>query len=296
MLANASECALCENGFYCTENTNERQSCPIGFISPQGSDTLQNCSCPPGTHPQASTCEACPENSFCPNGLRLECPEHSYSIIGSVNFSQCICRAGFMRSTLSAPISDPSSNDPELCLICESEGYWCDGSPHEHRCTARQCSTPEYLVECTDAADSRCEICPMPLHASMRTGENFSTVCEWECDHGYYKTLTPIAECTPCRSLECGTGFRESGCPRGSTEDNKCVECPQPPKYSRVVPAPHGETCGYACDEGFWKPGRDYADFCCSDFAYFVDIGNGVDTAHCECLPGWSGDGVDCIL
>ena len=63
-----SVCGVCPSNFYCP-NRVVATECPGISISPEGSSSFLNCSCPGGTYgivtAQKATCSQCPNNSYC---------------------------------------------------------------------------------------------------------------------------------------------------------------------------------------------------------------------------------------
>lgn len=114
---NASECVPCVPGFFCTgANVFPCPGAPEKTHSPQGSHSLNNCSCNAGFYPLDDSgwnCWTCPAGSFCDGSGSKKCPALSRSKEQSTSPSNCTC----------VPGSIPSLGE---CLLCPSTSF-CPG-------------------------------------------------------------------------------------------------------------------------------------------------------------------------
>lgn len=121
----ASECSVCEPGYYCLEGSyNATTKCDRGFYCPAGSSGPQERPCPAGRYADfygavaADTCEVCPSGRHCPPGTAdpIECPRGYY----------CPCGVGYPEP---CPIgtfgNETGLTSIESCKKC-LPGQYCD--------------------------------------------------------------------------------------------------------------------------------------------------------------------------
>ena len=69
--------------------------------------------------PEGLQCYYCESNTFCFVDTQYQCPQHSSSLAGSNNLTDCVCHSDFY--------SDPDESDgSDVCKECEAD-YYCPG-------------------------------------------------------------------------------------------------------------------------------------------------------------------------
>ncbi len=106
----------CQSGSLCEEGTSAEILCPAGFVCPTAkskelcpsgafcvSGSVKPTACPPGTFciNGSSAAAMCPAGSFCVAGSSAAtvCPFQSTSVAGAKSQDECVCDAGYLRST-----------------------------------------------------------------------------------------------------------------------------------------------------------------------------------------------------
>jgi hypothetical protein len=90
--------------------------------SQPGSGFVDNCTCASRFYNNCSSCQDCPRNSYCVNGLLLACPENEWTA-GIERGERCLCKPGFF----------PPANT-QVCAPC-SDNFDLDGTDDaKHAC------------------------------------------------------------------------------------------------------------------------------------------------------------------
>lgn len=277
----ASACILCPQGSWCAAE--EQHQCPAATqgVLVTGAATSAACygTCGPGKYPVSNQmqCNTCPVDAYC-NGLLLQpraCPSFSSTadVTGAATVAQCTCDAGYFHTQPTNP-----------CTLCLT-GMWCAGGETLPRqCTTNlQCTNEQFKSACTALRDATCVQCLYPpfTHPVPNTPQH--PTCAWTCDSGYFLSATTQL-CTRCKtSISCGAGFIATPCT--NTTDTTCASCPLAPQRATYTTP---NSCIPTCENGFWYNAATHE--CCNNGSYKDNNG------ACVCLPGWVGDGDECIL
>ncbi|CAE7037113.1 Herc4 [Symbiodinium sp. CCMP2592] len=184
--------------------------------------------CAPGRHEFEGSCMNCPEDSFCPDGHRVEsCPAGSAAVAGSSDFSNCLCEAGhYMQeatcrkcpygsttsqagavasdSCICAPGFINASSSPSQCGPC-GFGSFCMGGTHRENCGESQTTF-------VDVASDRSQ-CVCAEGTSL-----LDEVCK-PCAAGEYKSGIGNLPCSKCTAGTWSDAI-------GATSDATCQACP----------------------------------------------------------------------
>ena len=257
--------------------------CAGGSVSPMscgGNQTTEatvaktdvECVCMEGYYRVSeSQCLICDEGFWCANETRMACESNwGVLVLGASSPGACIepCLRGMYR---------PAGSDE--CVACLS-GFWCPGAHYDkEQCTLLDCTDNEKTLACNATHDMACVACEYTAHSAGLHGVGVPE-CEWACEAGYY---AEGSECHQCDVISCPPGFRVVSCTR--EQNGLCVSCAVLPQNGVYVT---GIECTWGCMGGYWK--NDATQACCSNAA-FQEVGGG-----CSCLPGWVGDGNECVL
>eukprot|EP00961_Rhodomonas_salina_P296082 3936040-Rhodomonas_salina.1 len=239
-------------------------------------------------------CYTCPPPFYCEYSALVECPPHSHTQINRASsVESCVCDDGYQNSN---SVPGPGG---EKCVPCFA-GYWCKGGEHFACSTNILCPPFAFKTPCTAFMDHQCIDCSeMPLNAHKVVSNSLEGGgCEWDCDDGYFRSSSEtgnntVAICKPCSNTTlCDAGYHLGKCDKSPhVMDSQCVRCSDIPVHG--TPVASSPTCEFTCDEGFFKPLYNGLRTCCSENAYLHVDDSG---SKCQCLPGWSGDGVSCVL
>lgn len=99
--------------------------CTGNASSPEGSDSITECSCNPGFYgPAPGPCAVCLAGSFCPGGSTITlCRPHSTSKAGAAHNDNCLCVAGYYGQQVGT-----------VCLRCPP-GSYCPGHLSINACS-----------------------------------------------------------------------------------------------------------------------------------------------------------------
>ncbi|CAE7779820.1 gefF [Symbiodinium sp. CCMP2592] len=184
--------------------------------------------CAPGQHEFEGLCMNCPEDSFCPDGQRVEsCPAGSTAMAGSSDFWNCSCEAGYYMqettcracpygSTTSqagavasgycacAPGFINTSSSPSQCGPC-GFGSFCMGGTHREKCG-------ESRSTLVDVASDRSQ-CLCAAGTFL-----LDELCT-PCAAGKYKSGIGNLQCSKCTAGTWSAAI-------GATSDEACQACP----------------------------------------------------------------------
>jgi hypothetical protein len=280
----AGVCVQCPLGSYCQNET--LFHCPVlatGTVFKRGAATIAGCSrlCHAGTYADSSSgaCEPCPVDHYCESGVGagMACPEHTTTAFnvpstGAAGLQSCSCVAGYHRSALLAP-----------CEVCPVEKMCLGGNTQPVPCqnvSEVVCPITQYAIACNGVLDARCVDCVYPPFSTGVVGSATVPVCNWECVSGF--TLGTVG-CQLCANLTCAAGSEAVPCT--ISLDGFCRACPALPANAVFIEA---GSCAVGCVDGFFYNAD--VSVCCNNMAYVDPVG------LCKCLPGWWGDGEQCVL
>ena len=279
---NGGACAICQSGTYKAGlGDGLCISCDVGFTSPPGSTSSQNCAlqCAPGSFgPDGGPCQLCPRGKYKatpgPGACSGSCPLNSDSVEGSTEETDCKCNAGFTgpdggQCTSCGSGKYKGSVGAQVCTECEAGKY--QGNTAATGCvlcpegkysmvigateagTCEDCVAGKYLATQGSDAEADCVLCAAGTYSSA-VGATAEATCE-DCAAGKYLSTqgnTAEADCVLCAvgkfSMTSGAWTCEDCGPgkylatQGSDAESDCVLCAVG-KYSSVVGAAEETTC-----------------------------------------------------
>ena len=232
------------------------------------------------------TCEFCPENHYCKQGTKNECPENSTAPSHSHEIELCICLPGYEKIATDSILFECIEGAPPfyyvngLKLSCETF------LPNSETVNDRSLSTGDCLCKpgyFFDTANQTCEACTEDQY----TDQHNSTSCQTCPQHSGHalQTQTTISSC------QCNAGFEGlnpmwcAQCTHGKfkpTQSNSlCSDCPEG-KYTDSV-ATH--VCSDCFSNSDSVAGSTSIDSCTCNLGFEKVHTDG--DPHCEqCLPG----------
>ena len=329
MVGSGTECSQCSAGKYAASGATMCTACPSYPLSssPVGSTSIDTCECKAGYYGNLSsvngTCEECPEDSYCRNGLRFACPADSSSPRLRSVATDCVCNEGFY------------GDNGGVCTMCPP-GSKCIGGWFKETCAAGTYAA---------AYSTACHACPRNSTSAVgsgfctcvggyKTSGSFGLVTNGTCYRGGCAPVTSEAGCTAAaaavglgggsavassmpsnlsgapgcvwdssgNSLEwvngSGVCTPERPCVCEQCAERECVACAGgsfaapgdtacsncPPRSYAVFPASFIADC--TCAVGTFLDGATCAE--CPEGAT-SPIGS-TSVSGCSCAPGYSGD------
>lgn len=167
------------------------------------------------------TCQKCNSSSFCYEGKKFQCPEHSTALHFAFDISHCICDDGYLRTSHNTcvpglppyyyklGIQKHCSIDKHTVNALASQDTDCVCKPgfFYSGTTCFKCSTGKYN-ELSD--QSSCSTCPHNSHSHQLQSSNItSCLCNagysgahggpcLSCEAGYYKSAVGSSACIGC--------------------------------------------------------------------------------------------------
>lgn len=194
---------LTEFAFTCNECTlddwcfNSSRSCPDDrMLGGAGASSPGSCICMQGWYNSAfdssGTCLTCPEDSYCADGLRMFCPDNTWTNALTHRFeaSACLCRASLHKT-------DPGEGLP-TCATCPRHNY-CPGDNFAHAChdhseTFRDGRTHQHECLCLAGFEPGPGDSSMTSCVSCRSENGLTQDGTWKHSRGNY----PCRACTQC--------------------------------------------------------------------------------------------------
>ena len=318
---NGGACAICQSGTYKAGlGDGLCISCDVGFTSPPGSTSSQNCAlqCAPGSFgPDGGPCQLCPRGKYKatpgPGACSGSCPLNSDSVEGSTEETDCKCNAGFTgpdggQCTSCGSGKYKGSVGAQVCTECEAGKY--QGNTAATGCvlcpegkysmvigateagTCEDCVAGKYLATQGSDAEADCVLCAAGTYSSA-VGATAETTCE-DCAAGKYLSTqgnTAEDDCLLCAAGKFSMTVGAEACEdcsagkylstQGNTAETDCVLCAAG-KYASVT----GSTTCQNCGAGKYLPtegNMNEAD-CeeCGAGKYLATQGN---TAEGDCVP-----------
>eukprot|EP00960_Hanusia_phi_P000268 7621-Hanusia_phi.AAC.1 len=233
------DCQECAAGYYmdsyglntscfiCPSNTYQQYTassfcthCPNNMLSPQGSNALTDCYCPPGSYFTGDSCVLCPHGTYkygynrniqCIDTYNpktgsydfkdcLSCPVNSISPAASYTSEQCYCHTGtYIQSGSYAGFN-------YRCTNCSVGAY----SDHINQTVCTLCPVDTYSTYVGSPTISNCLKCP--YQSQSLTGS--SQIVDCKGNSGYYgNDGTPCVACSP-------------GTYKPTVGDSSCTTCP----------------------------------------------------------------------
>lgn len=207
-ILDANDCRPCLSGYY---NTNDLQNPTSCTQCPMNYDITQYPGKIPDTDAQANGQSECPwkcDANYYKDGDHCEaCPDHSTSVAGSENISQCECNSGFYSSN--------SVHDGTFeCLACPDS------------------STPTHFPDAANIDNCTCASNSQLIH----NGTDDTWYCG-TCNGQYNSNYHTCQECGPNATLDqstnqctCNTGYYGDGftcqqCDTHATFSNNTCKC-----------------------------------------------------------------------
>ena len=203
LTGSGTECLQCPRGKYSSVGATTCTSCPSHPLSdsPVISTSVGQCQCKPGYYGNLSavngTCEECPENSYCRDGVRFSCPADSLGPRLRSVVTDCVCKGGFY------------GENGGVCTMCPP-GSKCIGGWFKETCAAGTYAA---------AYSKACHACPQ--HSTSASGSGFCTCLGGYKTKGSFRLLTNgtcyLGGCAPVTSLSgCATAAAAVGLGGGS--------------------------------------------------------------------------------
>lgn len=266
-------CRDCGVGFWCEGQYAPERACHESETTETATAVSEDdCICLPGYYRTGAVCTMCEPGFWCADEVRHECTGVTGILApGATELSECLqgCLPGTYR-----PVGDST------CVDCTA-GHWCAGGYDAPvMCTEGvTCEDHFYLHDCNASVDAHCVACMYPENATVVLG---GEACGFTCHDGFFRDGDT---CSVCSEYECELGTRAVACT--ALADFHCVDCPTLAAHAVYV-EDENEECVWSCEEGYWR--NDDELVCCSNGAFKQLSG------VCSCLPGWVGDGVECVL
>lgn len=276
-----AECLACPADSFCPEQAINPTPCPSRSQSPEGSGSLADCLCDPGTHydttqdaficvacapgtfnslPHQSECTLCPEDTYLEGRSAvsldecLQCPANAHSPAGSNNRTDCLCALGYA--------GEPG--DP--CVAC-SPGYYREDAD-EYICSA--CPSGTYNVVAASPSAAACLLCPEGQDSAAGSDE----LADCVCDPGNFAVRDGLGWlCTPCAPGQYQPLSNASAC-------DACVAG----KFSTAVEAVAEDVCT-GCADGHFSLGAASTCTACAS-SEWQDLNDPLRHAtYCEPCP-----------
>lgn len=294
-------CVQCPPNFYCPQQANKTQPCPLHSFSAPRSTKIEDClcttgffsayttgvyachACPPGTYRDsagATSCALCPADTYNPAFMRtdvtqcVDCDSNARSAEGSTAAVNCTCNLGY------------AGVPGDSCIACAAGTY----RKHEDVYICDPCPANTFSVALAADSDALCNSCG--ANRSSPPGSGSERDCE--CDPGLYGP-PGLDTCTPCAAGTFSVHFNSSTCTAcepgkfsasvGAPTDAVCLEC-----RAGAYAAEGGMTACVECPPGTWQntsvPGARARE-CDECPAQSHHTGTGVtDVFACVCAAG----------
>jgi hypothetical protein len=304
----------CSSGTFCYSNTNQCETCPIGYrfnsnpnvgvsnvnlwgctICPSGTFSSNSgssiCSkCNIGTFQNAvgqSSCKSCPSNTFSSNtGASLctscsTCSSNKYVANPCSLSSDVICNSCTNIANCASPITCTSISN-SVCTSCITGTYL-----ESNQCkNCYICLNTEYeIFPCTFTTNRQCtsctNICPI---GQMLQGSCIGTsnpICI-QCPSGHYKSIADGSNCIQCTN-SCPVGFYLDQ-PCTNIRNPVCIQCPSG-HYKSIADGSNCIKCTNSCPVGFYldQPCTNIRNSICIECptGYYKSIADGSNCIGC---------------
>jgi len=258
-----ADCSACPANTFCPLVGGEVRDCPANSVSPPGSSAAGQCSCQGGYYNgrgyinslAGPDCQLCDAGSYCPGGVKTQCPAKMTSQPGSDSLDDCRCVPGHYR-------------DGEVCKICPV-GHFCIGDADKQPCPGVSTSEEGAIN------DAQC-VCIPGQYGNPKD----STGCV-QCDAGYYCPGGAAKNVCPAGSMS-DAGMSECRCDAGFYGSNwrNCQTCPAD-RY-----CPGGETA-FRCPANSAAPAGSTSVSDCKCKARYMPVETPTTDVQCDrCVAG----------
>ena len=239
-----------------------------------------------------SACIVCPSGNYQASTAQSACKEVPKNGAANTWKSEFTCNGGYFR------VEGSTTDTTPTCEICEKNNVqYLSQANNVQWSTSASCSIASFSCNAgyyRDWTYVGCQPCPssIPLNsvAVMISACALCTntdpkldrkrYCPYQCNNGYYSSLTEDYACIKCSAITCNSGLYVQPCSGGATSDS-CMTCTYQLKSFQEWT--YAAACEWHCSIGYSLVSADLTCQQCSPGKYKTSTGNQACT---ESLPG----------